>query len=181
MSNVRPVLLKAAGCIADETGVRDKGKPAARRGRNATGPIGVSRANRTEETHMRSRNRNNRRGGLLLAAVALTALMGGSAFTASNTQAATDVVGYGETTVSGAVVNSLTYNLNAAGDNVDTVELVLDGDTTGSAVAIGFNGGATTSCGTGTFTTVTTYTCDDGGANFVQSTSGLTKTAVVVN
>ncbi|MDQ1714762.1 MAG: hypothetical protein QOC60_707 [Frankiaceae bacterium] len=106
---------------------------------------------------------------------------GGSAFTAGNTQAASQVVGYGSTTVSGATVNSMTYNLNGPGDNVNTVTLVLAGDTTGSAVSIGFNGGTVTSCGTGTFTTVTTYTCDNGGSSFVRTTAGLVSTAVVVN
>ena len=118
-------------------------------------------------------------GALLIAGVAAA---GGAAFTNSNTQAATQVVGYGSTTISGATVNSMVYNLNAAGDNVDSMTLVLAGDTTGSAVSIGFNGGATTSCGTGTFAaSATTYTCDNGGSNFVRSTAGLTSTAVVVN
>ncbi|MDX6212993.1 MAG: hypothetical protein QOF82_2080, partial [Frankiales bacterium] len=64
---------------------------------------------------------------------------------------------------------------------VNSVTLVLAGDTTGSAVSIGFNGGTLTSCGTGAFTTVTTYTCDNSGASFVRPTAGLTSTAVVVN
>jgi hypothetical protein len=114
-------------------------------------------------------------------AVAGVVAAGGTAFTNSNTQAAAQVVGYGSTTISGATVSSMAYHLNSAGDNVDSVTLVLAGDTTASAVSIGFNGGATTSCGTGTFVTNTTYTCDNGGSNFVQSTSGLTSTAVVVN
>ena len=118
-------------------------------------------------------------GALALAGVAAA---GGAAFTNSNTQAASQVVGYGSTTISGATVNSMVYNLNAAGDNVDSLTLVLSGDTTSSAVSIGFNGGATTSCGTGTFAAAaTTYTCDDGGSNFTLATTGLTSTAVVVN
>ena len=120
----------------------------------------------------------------IAAAVALAGAVaaGGSAFTNSNTQAASQVVGYGSTTISGATVSSMDYNLNASGDNVDSVTLVLAGDTTGSAVSIGFNGGATTSCGTGTFATgATTYTCDNGGSNFARTTAGLTSTAVVVN
>lgn len=124
---------------------------------------------------------------LALAAATVAALAaGGSAFTASNSgQAATQVVGYGSTTISGATVNSMTYNLNPAGDNVNSVTLVLAGDTTGSAVSIGFNGGAATSCGTGSFATgtpgATTYTCDSGGTAFTQLTKNLTSTAVVVN
>src|SRR4051812_8638608 len=116
-----------------------------------------------------------------LAAAGLVAA-GGAAFTNSNTQAATQVVGYGSTTISGATVSSMVYNLNAAGDNVDSMTLVLGGDTTGSAVSIGFNGNATTSCGTGTFAAAaTTYTCDNGGSSFTQPTAGLTSTAVIVN
>jgi hypothetical protein len=124
-----------------------------------------------------------RKSSKLIGALAIAgiAAAGGTAFTASNTQAATQVVGYGSTTISGATVNSMTYNLNAAGDNVNTVTLVLAGNTTASAVSIGFDGGALTSCGTGAFTTVTTYTCDNGGAPFTQPTDGLTATAVVVN
>lgn len=120
----------------------------------------------------------------ILAAVAVAAAVAasGSAFTNSNTQAASQVVGYGSTTISGATVSSMVYNLNGPGDNVNSVTLVLAGDTTASAVSIGFNGGATTSCGTGTFaTSATTYTCNNGGSSFVRSTAGLTSTAVVVN
>lgn len=118
-------------------------------------------------------------GTILVAAVAA----GGSAFTASNT-VPNKTVGYGTNTVSGATVSSIGYNTNAAGSNIDSVSLVLAGDTTGSAVSIGFNGGATTSCGTGTYnagTSKTSYTCDNGGSAFVQSTSGLTSTSVLVN
>lgn len=123
---------------------------------------------------------NTRILGALAVAGAVAA--GGSAFTNSNTQAASQVVGYGTTTISGATVSSMDYNLNAAGDNVNSLTLVLAGDTTGSAVSVGFNGGATTSCGTGTFAAgATTYTCDNGGGNFTRSTAGLTSTAVVVN
>jgi hypothetical protein len=124
-----------------------------------------------------------RKSSKLIGALAIAgiAAAGGTAFTAGNTQAATQVVGYGSTTVSGASVSSMQYDLNPAGDNVDRVILVLAGNTTSSAVSIGFNGGATTSCGTGTFTTVTTYTCDNGGAPFVLLTADLDSTAVVVN
>jgi hypothetical protein len=119
-------------------------------------------------------------------AIAGIVAAGGTAFTASNTMAASQVVGYGSTSISGATVSSLTYNLNGSGDNVDSVTLVLAGDTTASTVALGFNGAATTACGAGTLDnpttpTSTTYTCDNGGASYTQPTSGLTSTAVVVN
>ena len=126
----------------------------------------------------------SRKSKLVAGAILVTAVVaGGSAYTASNT-VPNATVGYGTNTVSGATVDSIGYNTNAAGDNVDSVSLVLAGDTTGSAVSIGFNGGSTTSCGTGTFDSVgnkTSYTCDNGGAAFVQSTSGLTSTSVLVN
>ena len=121
------------------------------------------------------------------AAIAAVVAAGGAAFTNSNTFASgatAPLTGYASTSVSGGTINSMKYNLNAAGDNVDTVTLVLANDTTGSSVSIGFNGGATTPCGTGTYdstNTQTTYTCDDSGANFTQTTSGLTSTAVVIN
>jgi len=124
------------------------------------------------------------RKGKFLAGAALVAAVvaGGTAFTASNT-VPDATVGYGTNTVSGATVNSIGYNVNGAGDNVNSVTLVLAGDTTGSAVSIGFNGGATTSCGAGSYdgTTQTTYTCDNGGSPFVQSTAALTSTSVLVN
>jgi hypothetical protein len=125
------------------------------------------------------------RKSMLIAGAALFAAVaaGGSAYTASNT-VPDATVGYGTNTVSGGTVNAITYNANATGDNIDTVTLVMAGDTTSSAVSIGFNGNATTSCGTGTFSSTnseTTYTCDNGGVNFTQSTSSLTSTAVLVN
>ena len=125
-----------------------------------------------------------RKSSKLIGALAIAgiAAAGGTAFTNSNTQATSQVVGYGSTTISGATVNSMIYNLNPAGDNVNSVTLQLAGNTTSSAVSMGFNGGATTSCGTGTFaSTATTYTCDNLGVSFVRSTAGLTGTAVVVN
>ena len=118
-----------------------------------------------------------------LGALAVAGLIaaGGSAYTNSNTMAASQVVGYGSTTISGAVVSSMTYHLNTAGDNVDSVTLVLAGDTSASGVSIGFNGAQTTSCGVGAFTaTFTTYTCNNGGS-FSQATADLTSTAVIVN
>jgi hypothetical protein len=120
-------------------------------------------------------------------AVAGIVAAGGAAFTNSNTfapGATAPLTGYASTSVSGGTINSLKYNLDTTGANVDSVTLVLANDTTASAVSVGFNGGATSSCGTGTYdstNTETTYTCDNGGANLVQPTSGLTTTAVVIN
>jgi hypothetical protein len=117
-------------------------------------------------------------------AVAAVIAAGGAAFTSSNTfagGATAPLTGYGSTSVTGGTINSLNYNLSADGSNVDSVTLVLVGNTTSSAVAIGFDGGATTSCGDGVFTTNTTYTCDNGGSAFAESTSTLASTAVVIN
>jgi hypothetical protein len=117
-------------------------------------------------------------GAALFAAVAA----GGAAYTATST-VPNATVGYGTNTVSGGTVTSIKYTTNAAGSNVDSVALVMDGDTTSSTVSIGFNGGATTPCVVATTFdgTSTSYTCDNGGAPFVQPTSDLSSTAVLVN
>jgi hypothetical protein len=126
----------------------------------------------------------SRKGKFLAGAALLAAVVaGGTAFTASNT-VPDATVGFGTNTVSGAVVNTISYTVDGTGANVDSVTLVLDGDTTTSAVSIGFNGGNTTSCGVGSYDNVateTTYTCDNGGSAFVQSTDTLTATSVLVN
>ncbi|KRE74474.1 hypothetical protein [Arthrobacter sp. Soil762] len=115
--------------------------------------------------------------------VAGLAVAAGSAFTNSNTFASgatKPLTGYATTTVSGATVNSLQYNLNAVGDSIDSATLVLAGDTSTSTVKMNYNGGTSFACGTGTVsgttTIITTYTCTQ-----TQSTSGLTSTGVVVN
>jgi hypothetical protein len=124
-------------------------------------------------------------GGALVAGVLVA---GGSAFTAGNTQASTQVVGYGTTTVSGGTVVSTAYTLSADGTTITTATIVLAGDLTGgstdangatpSIVSIGFNGGNVTACGAGTYdATNTTFVC----SGLTQSTSGLTQTAIVVN
>jgi hypothetical protein len=130
--------------------------------------------------------RKSARTVLAIAGIAVFA-GGGSAFTASNsfdTGATAPLTGYGTTTVTGATIKTLSYTLNAAGNNVDSVSLVLHGDTTGSTVSIGFNGNAVTPCGTGdntTDATVTAYVCKNGASNFAQPTTTLASTAVVVN
>ena len=105
---------------------------------------------------------------------------GSSALTAGITVPADDV-GYGSATISGATIVSLVYNLNATGDNVDSITLVLSGDTSASVASIGFNGGAVVACQAGAFVVNTTYTCDNATANYVRATAGLTSTEVVVN
>ena len=120
------------------------------------------------------------------AAVAGLAVAGISAFTASNTfdsGATVPTTGYGSTTVTGATVKSLSYNLDATGATVTSATLVLDGDTSASNVSLSYNGGNSFTCGTGsvsTGTVATTYTCTTPSGS-PQSTSGLTSTAVVVN
>lgn len=125
------------------------------------------------------------RKSMLIAGAALFAAVaaGGSAYTASST-VPDATLGYGTNTVSGGTVNSIAYTTNAAGDTVNSVSLVMAGDTTSSTVSIGFNGGATTACGTGTTngtspSITTSYTCDVSA--LAQSTSALTSTAVLVN
>ena len=110
---------------------------------------------------------------------------GGAAFTDSNTQPATHTLGYGTTTVSGATVVSLNYNLDATGANINTITLVLSGNTSSSNVSIAFNTGNSTACTLVDYNTTnvgdTTYTCDNSGSNFVEPTSSLTATHVIVN
>lgn len=114
--------------------------------------------------------------------VAGLAVAAGSAFTAGNTFASgatKPLTGYATTTVTGATINSLQYNLNGAGDTINTATLVLAGDTSTSTVSMNYNGGTSFACGTGTVdatANTTTYTCAQ-----TQSTSGLTSTGVVVN
>lgn len=122
---------------------------------------------------------------ILFTGAALAAIIaaGGTAYTASNT-VPDATLGYGTNTVSGGTVNSIVYNTSTDGSNIDSVTLVMAGDTTDSAVSIGFNTAATTSCGTGTFDSTadaTTYLCKNGTDNFAQPTKDLTSTAVLVN
>ncbi|MFJ5860986.1 hypothetical protein ACIQCM_06165 [Pseudarthrobacter sp. NPDC092439] len=114
--------------------------------------------------------------------VAGLAVAAGSAFTAGNTFAEgsmAPLTGYATTSVTGATVNSLQYNLNGAGDTINSATLVLAGDTSSSTVKMNYNGGTSFACGTGTVdatANTTTYTCTQ-----TQSTAGLTSTGVVVS
>lgn len=135
-----------------------------------------------------------------LGALAVAGLIaaGGSAYTDSNTQPATQTVGYGSTTITGATVSSMAYTLSTDGTNVNSVALVLVGDTSTHTVSIGFNTDPITGCGTGAPTGqvtadptadppvafaagITTYTCNNAGGNFTRLTEGLLATHVVVN
>jgi hypothetical protein len=123
----------------------------------------------------------NRRVIGALAVAGLAVVASGTAFTASNTgMPATDTVGYGATTVSGATVNSLTYVYNTAKSTVTGVTLVLDGDTTAHTVQLAFNDAAPATCsGAGNYdssTTETTYDCV-----VSQDVATLAKTALFVD
>lgn len=140
----------------------------------------VSRA-----TTNRKRNIIMRKSAKIFTALSVAglAVAAGSAFTAGNTfasNATKPATGYATTTVTGATVNSLQYNLNAIGDTVDSATLVLATDTSGSTVKMNYNGGPSFACGTGvvseTTPIITTYTCTQS-----QATSGLTSTGVIVN
>jgi hypothetical protein len=63
---------------------------------------------------------------------------GGAAFTTSNTLPASDVAGYGSVNVSGATVNSIHNNVDAAG-NVTSVDLVFSTSQAGNKVQGGFS------------------------------------------
>ena len=78
---------------------------------------------------------------------------GGSAFTDAFAFPKTNqVVAYGTQTVDGATATQVTYNINATGDNIDTVTLVITGDlTTGYTVQSAFNGDNLSGCTIGAF------------------------------
>ena len=121
--------------------------------------------------------RTSRKIASVVAIAGLVAL-GGSAFTETNSQAVSQEVGYGTTTITGATVNSMVYNLNAGKDHIDSLTLVLATDTTLSSVFLAYNAGTAYTCGVGVFTTVTTYTCDNNATAFV--TESLTATHIIV-
>jgi hypothetical protein len=117
--------------------------------------------------------------------VAGLAVAAGSAFTAGNTfatDATAPLTGYGTTTVSGATVNSLEYNLDGPGANVVTATLALAGDTTLSTVKMNFNNGTAFACTIPVAWEIgdpsTIYTCTPLAP---LSASTLTSTGVVVN
>ena len=100
---------------------------------------------------------------LIVAVVAASVLaVAGSAFTASNSFADPAIVqGFGQQDVTGVTVESVTYNLDALKENVQSVTFVLTGDTTADTIETGFNTDAPTTCGGGVYsagTDDTTYT-----------------------
>ena len=88
----------------------------------------------------------------LLGAVAVAGLVAttGSAFTASNTVAAS-IAGYGTSTISGATATALTYTLSADGTSITGSTLTFSGNETGRTVSAGFGTAALTTCTVGTF------------------------------
>ncbi len=121
---------------------------------------------------------------MLLAAGAIGVIAaGGSAFTdAFAFPKSSQVVAYGTQTVSGATATQVTYNINATGDNINTVTLVITGDiTTGYTVQSAFNGNNLSGCTIGAFAAgSTTVTCDNGGSTFTQNPSTATSYHVSV-
>jgi hypothetical protein len=98
---------------------------------------------------------------LAVGALAGVGIAGGNAFTASNSVPAASVVkGYGSQTITGVAATSITYTTNTAGDTIESVGLVLTGDTSSKTIQIAFNDAAPATCSdAGTFATNTTYTC----------------------
>lgn len=127
------------------------------------------------------RKSSNKRVLGALAVAGLAVVASGTAFTASNTgMPATDTVGYGATTVSGATVNSLDYVYNTAKSTVTGVTLVLAGDTTADTVQLAFNDAAPTTCSdAGTYSDVDTETTYDCVVS--QDVATLAKTALFVD
>lgn len=125
-----------------------------------------------------------RNSAKLIAALSVAglAVAAGSAFTAGNTFASGSTVplGYSTTTVSGATVNSLDYNLNAGGNEINSATLVLNGNTVTSTVQMGFNDGSLFGCVAGSDVDVSTtvYTCTPAAP---LSTTALVDTVIVVS
>jgi hypothetical protein len=106
--------------------------------------------------------------GKALGAVAIAGAIaaGGSAFTASNSVPGPTTIGYGTQTITGVTATSITYNLNATKDKIESVDLVLTGDTTLKAISLAWGTGLPALCdGTADFSsgTDTTYTCSADG------------------
>jgi hypothetical protein len=104
--------------------------------------------------------------GKALGAVAIAGAIaaGGSAFTASNSLPGPTTIGYGTQTITGVTATSITYNLNATKDKIDSVDLVLVGDTTLKSIELAWGTGTPVLCdGTPVFTTSTAYSCSADG------------------
>ena len=97
-------------------------------------------------------------------AIAGAIAAGGSAFTASNSVPGPTTIGYGTQSITGVTATSITYNLNATKDKIDSVDLVLVGDTTLKNIELAWGTGTPAQCdGTPVFTTETAYHCSADG------------------
>ncbi|MEX0658506.1 MAG: hypothetical protein WD080_05190 [Egibacteraceae bacterium] len=109
---------------------------------------------------------------LVVALAAVAALLfATTAFTASvDTTAVAETAGYGETTVSGAALESLAFTYDATGETITEAALVFTGDQSTNTVTITFDGATAESCTVAAYDDValtTTATC----ASLAQSTS----------
>jgi hypothetical protein len=107
-----------------------------------------------------------------LVAAAATAVavsvVGVSAYTASFGGAlpASDVIGFGTTTISGATMDSApTFAYNADHSSITTITVVLQGNTSASTLSVSRNNAAPVACAAGDNTAgaTTSYTCTTGG------------------
>ena len=89
----------------------------------------------------------NRRGGLLLAGVASLALLGGSAFTASNTGINAHTAGTSSVGVTGLTVEQVTYNLTSDKQTVTSLTFTSTATKTTMKGSLSLDGGTTwTAC-----------------------------------
>lgn len=116
---------------------------------------------------------------VLVALGALTVTVG-SASTSSNTVPNT-TAGYGSSTVSGATVTSIDYNLSADGTQITSADLVLVGDLTGKTIAANFNGAALVTCTFGGYTPGAPGSSAATCSGFTQSTATATSFNVAVS
>ncbi len=98
-------------------------------------------------------------------------LAGGSAFTASNSVPMIGTMGYASQEISGVTATSVVYNTSLGGSLLDSITLVLWGDTLALDIAVSFSSGELPQTCSGSASATweaggeaghTTYSCDVG-------------------
>ncbi|HUE57990.1 MAG TPA: hypothetical protein VMO88_00270 [Acidimicrobiales bacterium] len=117
------------------------------------------------------------------AAIGVAGTMGAAAFTNSvSFSQASQTVGYGTQTVTGATATNVAYKLSADGTDITEVDVTFSGNVSTSTVQIGFNGAALTeSCSAGTYTTGTPGSTAVVCGGLSQPVASTTSTNISVN
>ena len=118
-----------------------------------------------------------------VAAVGVAGALGGAAFTDSvGFSNASQTVGYGTQTVTGATATDVAYKLSADGTNITEVDVTFSGDVSTSTVKIGFNGASLTeTCSADTYTTGTPGSTAVVCSGLTQPVATTTATNISVN